>query len=180
MLDAIVTVSEATSRHSADRALASVHRAASLASFRVNVIRAPGVPGHIGRAYRGGFESGHATYVVWVDDDDWLLPNAFSAVHSALQSEPDAVFAREIQCGARGQMLCADRRHHPAFYRRSALEGFDWNEWAAFPNVAMQRHVQGAVVDVPAWVYVYNMRADSGGMSLRNKHQQERQACATF
>lgn len=172
-LDVVTVVSDTTPKSYVAQCRASVRRAVAACPYPVNVIETPGVPGHIGEAYRGGYELGQWPWVTWVDDDDFVLPNAFSCLSEAIeQPDTDAIFAREILLGARGQMVPIDRRHHLAVYRRDALASFDWDAHPARLSVAMQSAVVAPdrCRDVLAWVYFYRQRL-SGGMRLRNDHQ---------
>src|SRR6187549_3566859 len=97
MLDVLITVSADTPKGWVAQCQRSVAEAAGCAGYPVRVITVPGVPGHIGQAMVNGIKVGDAPYVAWVDDDDKVLPNAFSCLKSALEGGPTAVCARELQ-----------------------------------------------------------------------------------
>lgn len=157
MLDVIVTVSESTPKAFVNECLHSVHAAADRCPYPVNVIEVPGVPGHIGRAMERGYQRSGARYVAWVDDDDFVLPNAFSCLERHFAAGWAAIHAREIHLLANGRLIPADRRHHLTAYRRDAIPVATF-ESRSRPNVHMIEAVAASAVDELSWVYVYRIR----------------------
>jgi hypothetical protein len=165
MLDVLITISDTTPRNWVAQCKRTVEAAAKLAPFPVRVIEVPGVPGHIGHAMANGFAQTTAPYVAWVDDDDWLLPNAFACLERHFESGPAAICAREIHQLANGHLVCVDRRHHLTAYHRDAIDTGAFDDPAA-PNVHLLDAVEFDAVDERSWVYVHRIRL-SPAMRLR-------------
>lgn len=167
MLDIIITISKDTPTEWVDQCYESCTDAAFLAGYPVGVILAKGVPGHIGRAMAGGLARATAPYVAWVDDDDYVVADAFSCLHAALLQGPAAVFARETSLLANGRLIKNNERHHLNVYQRDAILDVDLEQYPAIPNVALYRATEKLpVIDVMEWIYVRRRRM-SGGMRLR-------------
>lgn len=158
MLDILITVSKSTPRNFVTECRRSVHVAADLAQYPVNVIEAPGVPGHIGQAMLAGLAKSTAEYVAWVDDDDFVLPNAFTCLERHFAAKPAAICAREIQLLANGRLLPRSTRHHLTAFRQDIARAVDLNAFPALPNVALSQAALANVVDEFSWVYVHRIR----------------------
>jgi glycosyl transferase family 2 len=176
MLDVLVTVIPTTRPAWVEQAVASVYAAAAAAGYPVRPMIVPGVMGHVGLAMTRGFDVTTAPYVAWVDNDDYVLPQAFACLAPHFAGNPKAICTREIQEGARGQQRRVDRRHHLTAFRRDVLE--EWRP-AIAANVAGLTSTLEAqelllfgkapeVVDVMEYVYVWR-RYMSGGLALRNQ-----------
>lgn len=168
MIDVIVTISESTPRSFVNECLSTVRVAALRSAVQVDVIEVAGVSGHIGQAMLNGLARSTADYVAWVDDDDFLLPSAFSCLERHLPARPAAICAREIHLLANGRLIPVDRRHHLTAYRRDAIELVPLQDYPATPNVALLKHVDAEAVDELSWVYVYRRRL-SAASALRAK-----------
>lgn len=171
MLDVIIIKSVDTPGLFVDACLASVNAAKTLAPFPVNVIVVPGVPGHIGQAMINGLALTSSTYVCWVDDDDYLLPHAFTAIAASLFLSPPAVCAREIELYANGNFKPCTVRHHLTIYKTLWVKQQDLTPFRATPNVALLKRLPLGTIDLQQWLYVRRIRL-SGGMKLRGLHQQ--------
>ena len=172
MLDCHIIVSPDTPLEWVTQCLDSVHEAADRAGYPVAVHVADGVPGHIGKARAAGYALGSHPYVTFVDDDDYVLPNAFACLLPALEAGSDAIYTRETTL-QNGHFRATDRRHHLAVYRRTLLDGFDFTHWPAYDAMALRTHVEHkarAVVDLPDAVYVYRLRGDSPARVIQRKH----------
>lgn len=167
MLDVLITISDDTPPAWVNQCRRSVTEAAALAGYPVSVIEVPGVPGHIGQAMANGFARSAAPYVTWVDDDDWLLPNAFASLALHLTARPTALFARELQQFDNGQIVPFRRRHHLSAYRRDIVERVNLATDAGTPNLELLEAGRDGI-DVIAWVYVRRMRI-SPAMRLRDE-----------
>lgn len=168
-LDVLITISEDTPRDWVARACASVRVAAQRAGYPIAVIEVPGVPGHIGEAMFNGSRMGNGDYIAWVDDDDYVLPDAFRCLAKHFELKPTAICAREVQLFNNGTRQDFPHRHHLTAWRRDIVEGTPLLEHPAYPLVPMFKHVEQTAVDELSWVYVRRIRL-SGGMKLRGKH----------
>lgn len=171
MLDVITVVSETTPKGYIGQCRTSIKRAASLCPFPVNVIETPGVPGNIGLAMHGGLAHGDAPYVVWVDDDDFVLPNAFLCLmrhFAGGPTGPTAIFAREVALLNNGRLRAQYRRHHLTAFRRDVLERMPMHEYTTYTSMDMRNYCEGlgGTVDELSWVYVYRIWP-SPGRALR-------------
>jgi hypothetical protein len=138
----------------------------------------PGVPGHIGLAMHAATFQGTAPYVAWVDDDDLVLPNAFSAVRAGLRTDPAAVFARELRVMANGHVFPYAHRHHLSVYRRDIVQSAPLAEVRSIPNLVLQQRAEqlGPCVDLDEWVYIRRMRVSAAsGLRSAFKEQESRQ-----
>src|SRR5690606_40751486 len=135
MLDVLITISDSTPRNWVAQCKRTVEAAAKLAPFPVRVIEVPGVPGHIGEAMLSGLRASSAEYVAWVDDDDWVLPNAFACLQRHFSARPAAVCAREVHLLNNGAIVPFNRRHHLTAWRRDFIESIPLAEHPAFPLV---------------------------------------------
>ncbi len=160
MLDVITVVSDSTPRGYVQECRHSVRRAAELAGYAVNIIETPGVPGNIGLAMQGGLPLGSAPWVCWVDDDDFVLPNAFRCLarHLTLKRTV-AVFAREIAALANGRLVPHAHRHHLTAFRRTLLEDMPMGDYATRTSMHMRQFAEaaGETIDELSWVYVYRI-----------------------
>lgn len=165
-------VSPLTPKEWVSQARASIHEAISKSGFPVAFHEVSAFPGHIGRARRAGFSAGNHPYVTFVDDDDYVMPNAFSCLQSALDARPKAIFTRETVL-QNGMMGSTDRRHHLAVYRRDIVESFDFEAWPAYDAMALRTHAEGFegdVIDLEDAVYVYRLRGDSPARKIQREH----------
>jgi len=166
MLDVITIISETTPKGFVEEARRSVRAASELCTVPLNIVETPGVPGHIGQAMRNGLAQCRGDYVAWVDDDDFVLPNAFSCLERHFAVRPSAICAREIRLLANGMLRPQRMRHHLTAFRRDVLDAAPLESFAAFPNVQLQKIVSDSAVDELSWVYVYRLRM-SAGLALR-------------
>jgi Glycosyl transferase family 2 len=167
MLDAIITVSSNTPAAWVAQARRTVREAADAAEYSVNVIEVPGVPGHIGRAMLAGIMAGTNPWICWIDDDDYVLPNAFDCLQKHMDKPVDAICAREVHVLANGRLRNIQHRHHLTAFRRSAILGVDLREFPSMPNVALHRATPN-VAHERSWVYMRRIRR-SPAMYLRAK-----------
>lgn len=169
MLDVLITVSDDTPKAWVTDCRDSVQHAASRAKYPVNVIEVPGIPGHIGRAMAAGFAKTTAPYVAWVDDDDYVLGEAFLCLKPYFAAAPDALCTRELWLTAAGRLLRAgeDRRHHLTAYRRDNIHVPTLLADPARPNARLIERLK-RVKDIPAHVYVWR-RYRSKGSALRGQ-----------
>lgn len=171
MIDCHVIVSADTPRAWVQQCLASVDAAITRAPWPVELHVVAGVPGHIGRARAAGYALGTHPYVTCVDDDDYLLPDAFAAVGEAMACAPDAVFPRETTL-QNGHFRLGWPRHHLAIYRRAVL--IDHAAWTCCGDLAQRVSAsRGRVVDVDHAVYVHRLYSKSKARVLRRARPHE-------
>lgn len=169
MLDVHILVMPETPREFVGQCIASVVEASGAAPFPVHVHVLPGVDGHVGMARQAGYQLGCQPYVTFVDDDDYVLPNAFSCLADALRESPPAIFTREIQEQNGMQWECKER-HHLAAYRRDVLSGFDFEAHPYYVDVEMAKKADKlGAIDVMEHVYVHRVRLNSSARLLRRK-----------
>lgn len=166
MLDVITIVSDTTPRQFVTECRASIQRAIAQCPYPVNAIETPGVPGHIGQAMAAGIAASSAEYIAFVDDDDFVLPNAFACLERHFDRKPTAICAREIAWLANGRIVPSDRRHHLTAFRRDIVEAAALEANPATPNVDLHAAAAAQVVDELSWVYVHRIYR-SAGMKLR-------------
>lgn len=169
MLDVITIISETTPKEWVSQCLKSVEAAAAVAEYDVNYIQVAGVPGHIGRAAYSGLVLGIAPWVCWVDDDDYVLSDAFYCLQEHLDKPVEAIYAREIRLLANGIRMPVKGRHHLTAFRRSFVDTIDVSSYTCAYNEALHKAVTYSI-DELAWVYVRRMRV-SEAMKLRAKQK---------
>jgi hypothetical protein len=170
MLDCHIIVSHDTRPEWVSQCIGSVRIAAEHAGFPVNIHQVPGIPGHIGKARSAGYALGDHPYVTCVDDDDCVLPHAFSQMANALRSGVSAVCTPE-QTLQNGHLSPGAPRHHLIAYRRELL--IDHTQWPSCGDVA-QMHVIGAdAVDMPSPAYVHRLYMDSKARVMRRANLDE-------
>ena len=170
MLDCHIIVSPSTPPAWLQQCLDSVHEAADRAGFPVAVHLADYVAGHVGQARAAGYALGDQPYVTYVDDDDYVMPEAFATMATLFEQLPDAVFMAESQL-QNGRMRDGPQRHHLCIYRRDQI--IDHTQWVVCGDLAQMSAVDGGhCIDVPARNYVHRLY-QSGGRVLRRQHHDE-------
>lgn len=170
MLDVVITVSDTTPKQYVRECIRSVDRAAKAANFPINIIETPGVPGHIGQAMRAGIVKGSNKFVAFVDDDDFVFPNAFTCLEKHFNAQPTAICAREIQLLANGRLLPTEGRHHLSAWRRDVIESVPLVNTPARPYKLVYEKAWDGIVDELSWVYVYRRRI-STALHVRAEHK---------
>lgn len=176
MLDVHVATLPTTPRDWLDQCLASVRAAAVLAPFPVHVHVVEGVKGHIGLARQRGFAQGSQPFATYVDDDDYVAPEAFACLAPALEQSPLAVFTAQSLLQA-GDLVDGGAYHMLAVYHRSLLQDFPFElyTWAVDVHLRRRAHAQPTrCIVVPERVYVY--RNDGRSAGLRDAAPHERRA----
>jgi hypothetical protein len=170
-LDVHIAVLPTTRKAWVKQSIESVHAAARLSPFKVNLHIVDGVYGHLGRMRSLGYAMGDAPYKTFVDDDDYLTPEAFHAVAEALATWPDAVFPGEYSCHKEVQRAIL-KRHHLPIYRRELI--IDHDAWVIGGDIAQLKSVEHLnVIDVAEPVYVYRVYHNSASRKLRYDHREE-------
>jgi hypothetical protein len=153
----------------------SVYAACDHAGFPVAVHIIPGINGHIGEARAAGYRLGNHPYATYVDDDDWVMTNAFEQMIKAIWSGVPAIFSPEktIQ---NGQIRSGEDHHHLIAYRRDVL--IDHTPFVVCGDLKQMKHAEmypGTVtLQVPTYIHrLYQ----SAGRVLRRQHHDELRAC---
>lgn len=167
MLDVLVTVSDSTPPDYLEECRRSLAVAAKLVDYPVRVLEVPGVPGHIGEAMWCGFAETTAPFVTWVDDDDFVLPAAFTCLKKHWAKAPEIICTRELHLSENG-VRPYQERHHMMVFRRDVLEknAATWFAPASGINRCTLSKQCTDVVDELSWVYVYRIW-NSPGRKLR-------------
>lgn len=173
MLDVHIAMVNSTPPEWHRQCLESVRTAAANAPFQVNIHAFDGPMGHIGRVRAMGYGFGSAPWMTYVDDDDYVLPNAFACLVAAMASNPAVIFTREIREQNGHQYPCSVR-HHMAVYRRDVLDGFDFEAHPHMIDVKTAEHANRlGADDVLEHVYVHRMRLNSPSRLLKRQLQRE-------
>lgn len=167
MLDVLTSVLDTTPTEWVGQCVLTVADAARRAGYPVRHIVAPGHAGHMGLARERAFRLSSAPWVCFVDDDDYVLPNAFACLRPHFDAGPDMICTAERQLYNNGRTAPGLRRHHLTVFRRDKVEGFDFAAHAADPDTPL-RQTCGTVVDVPEVAYVWR-RYLSAGFKLRKQ-----------
>lgn len=166
MIDVLTIVSPNTPKGWLQQCRQSVASAISSAGFKAQHVETPFVSGSVGKAMYQGLKMSSANYIAWVDDDDWVLPNALSCMARHLASSPTAICAREIRLYQNGHAMPCDYRHHLTLWRRDILESAGLDKEAAYPLVKLLRVVEKTAVDEMSWVY-FRRRWKSPATTIR-------------
>lgn len=153
MLDVAINLAPWTPPQWAEQCMASVHAAAQVATFPVRIVTAAAVAGHIGNARKAVLRKCTAEYVAFVDDDDFVLPNAFMCLLPGMVAGHAAVCARHIKRGAGMPDIKVRSRHHLTAFKREYLKAVNWVE---LPGGGFRQLIDNApsVLDVHEFVYI--------------------------
>lgn len=121
-----------------------------------------------------GYSRGNASWKTYVDDDDYLLPNAFALMKDSMDSGTEAIFSKELMW-QNGYTFDGYPRHHLIAYRKEVTESFDQTSWVVAGDLAMARSVDG--IDLLEAGYVHRLH-ESGGRVLRRSHVEENRRAA--
>lgn len=132
--------------------LDSLEIAISRSPYPVNVFLIPGAVGHLGNLRQLAYSKGTAPYVTHVDDDDYVLPDAFAVMEPALRLRPHAVFPNEWRL-IDGELVPGIERHHLALIRRDCI--VDHAPYELYCDVAQLRVLKNLGKNVRERVYVW-------------------------
>ncbi|EWS77238.1 glycosyltransferase family 2 protein [Xylella taiwanensis] len=148
---------------------AAIAAAVAQAGYRVVIHELPGIIGHIGRGRARGYRLGTQPYVTYIDDDDVVLPGAFTALGPALHAGHEAIAPGETteQSGVRRR---CPGPHHLICYQRSTACGFDHAAWRVCGDLAFAHTTRMHPVNDHSYVHrLY----ESPGRRLRRTHYRE-------
>lgn len=176
MLDVHVLTLPSTRPDWQRQCLESVHAAAALAGDAVKVHVIPGVPGNLGKARADGYAAGTAPWKCYADDDDVVLPHAFTTLLRYLDRDVAAIFPREYveQNGRRHAKTL--QRHHLWPVRADLAAQFDHAAWPSMPDEMLRRAAAAdprGVLDLEEVVYVHRIYSGQRCRSLRREHRDE-------
>lgn len=167
MLDVHVIVSHDTRPEWVAQCLESVAVAASRAGYPVAIHRIEGVPGHIGRARAAGFAAGEHSNCTFVDDDDYVAPEAFASLAPALRLNPRLAFTSEVLI-QNDKTAGIARMHHLSVLRREDAIAHNWHDFPAGGEGELYAMLgEPLLIDAPVYfhrLYRSKGRALRGGL----------------
>lgn len=178
MLDVHILVSNDTRRDWVAQSLASVRDAISRANYPIEMHVLQGVPGHIGKGRAKGYSLGSAPWKTYVDDDDYVLPNAFVDLKKYLDKDVAAIFTCEHteQNGRLHPFVTPE--HHLQVYREDLVRNYD-HHLASMSDVwcrELAKRDPRGFLSVDDVTYVHRVYYDSKARVLRRANPHERQA----
>jgi hypothetical protein len=109
--------------------------------------------------------------VTCVDDDDYLMPDAFAQMRDALRSGAAAICTPELTV-QNDQFRPGHKRHHLIAYRRDVL--IDHTQWPCCGDVAQLAAIPPTdVIDLPGLQYVHRLYGTSKARALRRANPAE-------
>jgi hypothetical protein len=177
MLDVHILTLPTSNREWFDQCVDSVMNAADRAGFPVDVHIVSGVLGHIGKGRAEGYALGHHPYVTFVDDDDFIICNAFIQMRNALRlgralaiSTPEKVLRNG--CTEEGK-----QRHHLIAYQRKMV--IDHTAWPCCGDVAQAASIPAeGWIDLPVPMYVHRVYESRARLMRREAQDELNQAVA--
>lgn len=168
-LDVHVLVSKDTKTEWVDQCLDSINVAINHCDFQINLYVIEGIPGHIGKGREIGYLKGNSKYVTCVDDDDFILPNAFKEIKPYIEKEIPAIFVRQYHL-QNGKMIIGKQRHHLCVYRRDVL--INHSKYPFMEDVAQISHIikNYEYYDLNIPLYVHRLYRNSKARTLRNEY----------
>jgi hypothetical protein len=175
-LDVHLLIMDSTPDDWVQQCIGSVELAISQAGFPVafHQLRATGASIGIDRAI--GFAQGSAPYVANVDDDDFILPNAFALMREPMLAGADGIFPKEsvlLYQYVNGHVVYdrtmeGRQRHSMKTFKRDHLIDFTQWSWAGDTAQAcyLEKHTTH-LVDLPQATYIYRNHPGSNSRPLR-------------
>lgn len=158
--------------------LSSVQLARKFAGYEVNVFVEEGIQDHLGLGRKKGYAEGTSKWKTYVDDDDFVLPNAFSALAPYLDRDVIAICPREHSMQNGKLHATTVPRHHLITFDSEFINEHDWENWIHFGDVAAiqkaMQHPKG-ILELEDVLYVHRIYYNSEGRRLRRKYPEERE-----
>lgn len=155
-LDIHVLVHPDTPTPWVNEAVASVKAAQECATFPTALHVLDADTTSIGKGRMAGYAKGKHAFVTSVDDDDWVLPNAFYMLRKVLRGNPVGVTTGYYVNlpGAHG-LREANTRDNLRVFRRDVALTSGLEEWPVYDSWAAMHHADtfGEVVEVDVPVY---------------------------
>ena len=178
MLDVHVLVSNDTRRDWIAQSLASVRDAIERADYPIELYVLNGIPGHIGKGRAKAYALGSAKWKTYVDDDDYVLPNAFVDLKKYLDKDVCAIFTCErVEQNGRLHPFI-QREHHLQVYRDDLVRGYD-HDLISMSDVwchELAKRDPRGFLSVEDVTYVHRVYYDSKARVLRRANPNERLA----
>lgn len=156
--------------------VASAKAAAAKADYPVHIHVVAGIDGHLGKARAKGYSYGSAPWKCYIDDDDYVLPEAFVVLGDHLDKDLAAVFPREYveQNGKRHGGTTG--RHHLWPVRSDLALSFEHDKWPSMPDEMLRRHAASdprGVLDIDDVLYVHRVYTAQRCRALRKQNRAE-------
>ena len=176
MIDVHVLVSNDTRKDWVNQCLRSVEVAMDRADYPIQLYVEPGIPGHIGKARQRAYAKGNAKWKTYVDDDDYLLPDAFVDLRKYLDQDKAAVFTCEYteQNGRLHNFIQPE--HHLQVYRDDLVHNYD-HDMASMSDVwcrELAKRDPRGFLSIPDITYVHRVYYDSKARTMRRANPSER------
>lgn len=178
MLDVHILISKDTRPDWVSQCLSSVREAIEKADYHIEMHVLPGVPGHIGKGRAKAYALGSGRWKTYVDDDDYVLPNAFVDLGKYLDKDVAAIFTCE-QTEQNGKIhTFVTPEHHLQVYRDDLVHGYDHH----LPSMSdvwcreLAKKDPRGFLSVDDVTYVHRVYYDSKARVMRRANPQERQA----
>lgn len=176
MLDVHILTLPNTRRDWQEQCIASANQAAARASYPVHIHVVQGIPGNLGASRKKGYAAGNSPWKCYIDDDDYVLPEAFELLGPHLEKGAAVIFPKErlLQNGRFHSVMY--QGHHLWPIRSDLAASFDHEMWKAMPDEMLSRvgrdDPRGAlwVDDV---VYVHRIYLEQRCRQLRKDNEAE-------
>ena len=153
-------------------AIASVKAAQEVAPFPTDLHVLDADTTSIGKGRMAGYAKGNHPFVTSVDDDDWVLPNAFYMLRDALKQNPVGVTTGSYLClPGQTQLLEASTRDNLRVFRRDVALSSGLEDWPVYDSWVAMHHAdtQGEVIEVDVPVYYQRAGYMSNNAKLLEK-----------
>lgn len=166
MLDLHVLVHNAR-RDWVDQCKASIDEAVRHAGYPVAVHYVVGEHGHIGRGRAKGYALGSYPYVLKIDDDDYIAPNALALLAPHLRRGVPVVAAKERYLVNEAMSSGVIGHGFVAFKRELLISHAVWKCCGDIAQLVALQHEPR--VDLPDEVYIYRLYHTSWARQLRRQ-----------
>lgn len=117
----------------------------------------PGIPWDLGRTRYKSIKQATEKYILFVDCDDFVLPNIFRSIVPHIHRDFDAIYARELRLCLNNTIEFRQDRHHPAVYRRECILNDKVQDIGPFGDKPVFDSLVTTTIDELSWVYVYRL-----------------------
>lgn len=170
MLDVHILTLPTSNKKWFAQCLASVEEARLRADYEVNVFVTDGVEGHIGKGRKKGYALGNSPWKTYVDDDDYILPEAFKVLGQHLHKDVTAIAPRE-HVEQNGMLHKFTKpRHHLVTFKSEFINAIDWDDWIHYGDVLAVNLAQKpphSLLELDDVLYVHRVYLQSAGRRCR-------------